>query len=509
MNSDIAIQFEKINVGDGLCFFKPVGIVKGEYEQETEQFITDFGSILLNVTESEYEADGYFNFVSNIKKLKRNVPEQNIDNLLSDYFEMCLYNLYVGMYDFSSDLTKLVQIPLDELQNAIADPELEPCITLSHTELKNLKEVSSLKEIREILDGYLSMFRGEPEPQITKKTNYKVDKKASKKMDLAKLRKKVNSIIINQDKAVDDVTRAIMINETSINPNHKSHILVVGPSGTGKTKMVDIISKEMDLPYFVADATAYTEEGYVGKSVYSMIEGLIISANGDIEKAQKGLLVIDEIDKKITKREDDPAGQKVLHSLLKILDRGTIEIDLGSGFDSRKVLFDTSNLTVICMGAFEGLYKNKLTNNKSTVGPIGFNPVYKEPIKQDNIEITRQDLIDFGMPAEFLGRIGTVTYTDKLSEEDLICILNKSKESPLKEEKEYFKNLGINISFSQGYKIAIAKNAIKANTGARNLRSEVKDSLKKVYDDVLINNKVKKLTITQDILNDNKKYSAK
>ena len=145
----------------------------------------------------------------------------------------------------------------------------------------------------------------------------KVQKEESKKFDLAKFRKNVLSYIVGQDEAVYDVTRTLAINYTSVNPRNKSHILIMGPSGTGKTEMINVMAKELDIPIFKADATAYTKAGYVGKDVPSMLTGLVEAAGGDLKRAQEGILIIDEIDKKSSSSKDDVSGKAVLHSMLK------------------------------------------------------------------------------------------------------------------------------------------------------------------------------------------------
>ena len=132
--------------------------------------------------------------------------------------------------------------------------------------------------------------------------------------------------------------------------------------------MINIISKKLGIPYFKADATAYTKEGYVGKSVYSMLSGLLTAANNDLNKAEHGILIIDEIDKKLSSRSDDVGGTDVLNSMLKMMDRDIIEVDIGHGYAEKKVMFDTSNLTIIFMGAFADLYASKEKDKKKGIG---------------------------------------------------------------------------------------------------------------------------------------------
>jgi ATP-dependent Clp protease ATP-binding subunit ClpX len=182
------------------------------------------------------------------------------------------------------------------------------------------------------------------------------------------------------------------------------------------------------------------------------------------------------------------------------MDRETIEV--GDGNNKQPYLFDTSNLTIIFMGAFAGLYKNKEEDKKR---PIGFGSTPDET-KEKKITITNDDLIKYGVPPEFLGRIPIVTNTDELSIESLVEILYKSKGGAIDEEKEFCENLGITIKFTSGYMEEIAKTAKATNTGARNLRKLVRESLASAYDEILSGKDIKVLKLTKKTALDNKKY---
>lgn len=331
-----------------------------------------------------------------------------------------------------------------------------------------------------------------------------LQKEESNFMSLKELREEVKSVIKGQDRAVDDVTRAVIVNQMSKNPRHRSHMLITGPSGTGKTEMINIIAKKFGIPYFKADATAYTKEGYVGKSIYSMLNGLITAAGEDVHKAENGILIIDEIDKKLSDSSDYVSGIDVLYSMLKMMDRDVIEVDRGHGYSEKQILFDTSNLTIIFMGAFSELYKEKENNrNKRN---IGFSEPVKAENKKEKIIITNEDLIKAGMPAEFLGRISVVTSTEELEIEDLVEILYKSKGGAIDEEKEFCAGLGITLKFTSNYMREIAKKAKESKTGARNLRKLVRESLAVAYDEILSGKKVKVLKLTKETAHNPKKY---
>ena len=183
------------------------------------------------------------------------------------------------------------------------------------------------------------------------------------------------------------------------------------------------------------------------------------------------------------------------------MDRDIIEVDTAR---EETIAFDTSNLTIVFMGAFSDLYEKK---SKSKKRSIGFSA--EESKTDEEVTINKEDLIEYGLPPEFLGRISKVAYTKELTEEDLIKILKKSKISPLKMEEEFFKDLGITFKYTNGYITQLAKNCLKHKTGARELKSEVQTSLEKVYEEILNNpGKIKTLKLTKKTALDNKKYEA-
>ena len=520
----IAIKFEKINLGEDKFVFKPVCIIKGTYDEESEIFETDYNEDCVPITGTEAFSDNYFGWLTTIDELREmNGPKLTDEELLTDYFEQSKNFYFIGYYDFEQGDIKVLNIPYEYLVESLEDvpknveSNKDVQITFELSKLKELLQKREPEDVCDALKEFISSVETTlnsnniPQELIEKehkeelrvqpdKKTLSLKKEESKGITLKELRKEVKAVIKGQDKAVDDVTRAIIVNQLSNNPKHKSHMLVIGPSGTGKTEMINIISKKMGIPFFKADATAYTKEGYVGKSVYSMFDGLVQSANGDIEKAQKGILIIDEIDKKLSSREDDVGGIDVLNSLLKIMDREVIEI--GDGHKSFPYLFDTSNLTIIFMGAFANLYKEKSAPKKRSIG-FGSNSKEETPQK---VVITNADLIEAGVPPEFLGRIPIVTNTEELTLENLVEILYKSKGGVIEEEKQFCKDLGITIKFTSGYMKEIAKKAQATKTGARNLRKLVRESLSPAYDEILSGKKVKVLKLTKQTALDHKKY---
>ena len=522
---DIAVKYEKINLGNERYVFKPVCVIRGKYDPEVDVFETEYGELCASIEgESQFE-DSYFGCHIKLDDLKLVYRDQGLseEDMLMQYYDECVTCVYIGQYDYIENKMQIISIPFEDLEFAMEEEMYIPTengveIRLSLQEFKKLREIENIEEIYEKLDEVIlcaksieennknfgdSLESAPVEEKVPKQeSKLSLQKEASKLISLKELRKDVKAVIKGQDKAVDAVTRAIIVNQMSNNPRHKSHVLITGPSGTGKTEMINIISKKLGLPYFKADATAYTVEGYVGKSVYSMLNGLLTAANNNLAKAQNGILIIDEIDKKLT---DGVNGTEVLNSMLKMMDRDIIEVDVGPSYADRKIMFDTSNLTIIFMGAFADLYASKQKDKKRG---MGFGAATEIEEKKEKISITNDDLIKAGMPPEFLGRIPIVTSTEELDVEQLVEILYKSKGGAIDEEKEFFKDLGITIKFTNAYMREIAEKAHKTKTGARNLRKLVRESLAIAYDDVLSGKKVKVLKLTKETAHDPKKYYA-
>lgn len=517
---DIAIKYEKFDLGDDRYLFKAVSIIKGKYCEETETFETEYGDLCAPIYGMSQYEDNYFGNLISLEDLKKSYKGLTEEEMLMEYYDELKMDYNIGYYDYNIGRMAVASIPYNDLVcgyedafNQLEEEQANPENLQIAFDLESLKELLQsnsdevVSTLRKIVESFSVMGESEYFEVTDKQLKTKPDssalslkKEKSKEMTLTDLRKEVKSVIKGQDKAVNDVTRAIIVNQKSENPRHKSHMLIMGPSGTGKTEMVNIIANRLDIPFFKVDSTAYSKEGYVGKSVYSMLNGLITAANDDVEKAQKGILIIDEIDKKTDK---GVSGKDVLYSLLKIMDRDIIEVDRGQGYNERQIMFDTSNLTIIFMGAFEDLYKSKEkeANKKS----IGFsNPDAENQNKK--VVITNEDIIKAGIPAEFLGRIPVVTYTEELDLETLVEILHHSKGGTIDEEKEFCKGLGITIKFTNPYLREIAKKAHATKTGARNLKKLVRESLADAYDEVLSGKKVKVLKITKETANDPKKY---
>ena len=288
----------------------------------------------------------------------------------------------------------------------------------------------------------------------------------------------------------------------------KSNMLMIGPTGSGKTYLVKILARILDVPLAITDATSLTEAGYIGDDIESVVSKLLAAADNDVEKAEQGIIFIDEIDKIAKKKntsQRDVSGESVQQGMLKLLEGSEVEVPVGANSKNAMVpltTVNTKNILFICGGAFpdlEGIIKERLTKQSA----IGFGADLKDKYNGDKTllsKVTTEDLRNFGMIPEFLGRLPIVFTLQGLNEDMMVKILKEPKNAILKQYQKLLALDEVKLDFDESALRAIARKAMKKDTGARALRAIIEEFMLDIMYEIPKDDNIGRVTITREYI---------
>lgn len=388
-------------------------------------------------------------------------------------------------------------------------------VNISEEELKNLLNMPGIHMMTS------EDFRKDiPNKQKLKKKKTE-EKKEEPVIDINKIpaphliKEKLDDYVIGQDYAKKVMSVAVYNHYKRVATNtmdeieiEKSNMLMIGPTGCGKTYLVKTLAKLLDVPLAITDATSLTEAGYIGDDIESVLSKLLAAADNDVERAETGIVFIDEIDKiakKDSSRSRDVSGESVQQGMLKLLEGSEVEVPVGATSKNAMVplaTVNTKNILFICGGAFpdlEDIIKERL-NKQAAIGFLGDLSDKYDKDKDVMSKVTGEDLRKFGMIPEFLGRLPIVFTLEGLSEEMLVSILTKPKNAIIKQYQKLLELDEVKLDFTEGALKTIAQRAMEKKTGARALRSIIEEFMLDIMFEIPKDEHIGTVTITEEYI---------
>ena len=361
-----------------------------------------------------------------------------------------------------------------------------------------------------------------PKRQKVKRKAAEEKKEAKKSLDIRaipaphKIKESLDEYVIGQEKAKKIISVAVYNHYKRVAAGaqaddieiEKSNMLMIGPTGSGKTYLVKTLARLLDVPLAIADATSLTEAGYIGDDIESVLSKLLAAADNDVEKAERGIVFIDEIDKIAKKKntnQRDVSGESVQQGMLKLLEGAELEVPVGANSKNAMVpleTINTKNILFICGGAFpdlQNIIKSRLNKSSS----IGFRADLKDKYDHDkNLlrKVTVEDIRNFGMIPEFIGRLPIIFTLDALDQEMMVQVLKEPKNAILKQYQKLLALDEVKLTFTDDALMAIAKKAMEKDTGARALRAIIEEFMMDIMYEIPKDDNIGQVTITEDYI---------
>lgn len=462
------------------------------------------GEVVTEETKTEHKEDEYETFCAVCRR-----PASKAGSLIriSDSMSICkdcMQKMFDGMGQFGFPGMNGSDINIGDM--------------LSSGKMPNISFVN--------LSDFPGMFGGgpNPNPKKLKKKKPKEEKKAEPTLDIKKIpaphkiKSSLDEYVVGQEYAKKVMSVAVYNHYKRVAAGaeaaadgveiEKSNMLMVGPTGCGKTYLVKTLARLLDVPLAIADATSLTEAGYIGDDIESVLSKLLTAADNDVEKAERGIVFIDEIDKLAKKKnatQRDVSGESVQQGMLKLLEGAEVEVPVGATSKNAMVpmtTIDTSNILFICGGAFPGLediIKERLNEHAS----IGFQADLKDKYDgEENIlrKVTTEDVRKFGMIPEFIGRLPILFSLDALSEDMLVQILKEPKNAIIKQYQKLLAMDEVKLDFNEEALRAIAKRAKEKKVGARALRSIIEEFMLDIMYEIPKDDNIGAVTITREYI---------